>query len=493
MSRADDPSPGPGADEERFRRLIEAGADGMLVVGLDGTIRFVNPSASELLGRPASDLVGRPFGIPVVPGETTEVDLHRPDGGARVAEMRTAETTWQGGPAHLASLRDITERKRAEEALREADRRKDEFLAMLAHELRNPLAAIGNAVELARRSGSDAHRSWSADVIDHQCRQLGRLVDDLLDVSRITRGKIQLRRERVELAPVVDRALETVRPLCEGRDQAVVVASPRGLWLEADPTRLEQVLVNLLTNAAKYTQPGGRIGLAAAVEGEEVVVRVEDNGVGIPPEAIPRMFELFAQGDRSPARSEGGLGIGLTLVRSLVEMHGGSIAASSGGPGLGSEFVVRLPAARPSDPGEGDRTSAPPPAEVRALRVLVVDDHVESAQGMASLLEQLGHEVRMAHDGPEALEAARDLRPEVVLLDIGLPRMDGYQVAERLRIEDHTRGSIIIAVSGYGQESDRARSRSAGMDHHLIKPVDIDALLAILSRTAPPSPRPDAG
>ncbi len=470
------------SDEEKFRRLIEAGADGMLVVMHDGTIGFVNPSACEILGRPDCHLVGEPFGIPLVPGETTEIDARRPDGEVRVAEMRTAVTTWQGRPAYLASLRDITERKRAEEALREADRRKDEFLAMLAHELRNPLAAINNAVNVASRTASPADQAWSREVIGHQCRHLGRLVDDLLDVSRITRGKIQLRRERVELAPILERACEAVRPLIDERGHVLFAPRvPFGIWLDADPARLEQVVINLLANAAKYTEPGGRIALSACLEGAEVVVRVTDNGVGLPAEAIPRMFELFAQGERTLARSEGGLGIGLTLVRSLVELHGGSVTATSPGPGLGSTFTVRLPAIDPTRPATESAPSVPP-VEGRAARILIVDDHVESAEGMLKLLEHLGHEARMVHDGASALDAAAEFRPEIVLLDIGLPGMDGYAVASQLRADPRLARPLIIAVSGYGQEADRARSQEAGMDYHLIKPVDIETLIELLDR-----------
>ena len=407
--------------------------------------------------------------------------------------MRSAATMWQGRPSHLATLRDVTERKRAEEELRRADRRKDEFLAMLAHELRNPLAAISNAVELARRSTSEDHRSWSWEVVDHQCKHLGRLVDDLLDVSRITRGKIQLRRELVEVAPIVERAAEAARSLAAERSHQLVISAPRGLWLESDPTRLEQVLVNLLTNAAKYTEPGGRIELVARGEGgagEVVIVRVGgQRRIGIAPEAISQLFELFVQGDRSLARSEGGLGIGLTLVRSLVEMHGGSVAASSAGPGLGSEFVVRLPAAQPRGPVGAEEVSAPAVDGRTAARILVVDDHLESAQGMASLLGHLGHEVRVAHDGLEAIAVALAHRPAVILLDIGLPRLDGYQVAQRLRADDRLKDVLIIAVSGYGQDSDRDRSRAAGMDHHLTKPVDIDDLIALLARLTSSEPR----
>ena len=389
-----------------------------------------------------------------------------------------------GRPLHMTGITlDITERKVAEEALRENDRRKDEFLAMLAHELRNPLAAISNAVAVTTRSGIPEQMDWAMEVIRRQMKHLGRLTDDLLDVSRITHGKIQLRKEFIDASSILVRAVETVQPLVQERRHELTVSLASGhLMLEADPLRLEQILVNLLTNAAKYTDSGGRIDLVAGPEGREVVFRVRDNGDGIRPEALPRMFELFAQGDRSLARSEGGLGIGLTLVRGLAEMHGGTVTATSAGPGRGSEFVVRLPAAD-VPPATIPAPPAPARREVaKGSRVLVVEDALDTARGMAQVLEFLGHDVRVAYSGPEALEAAREYRPEVILLDIGLPCMDGYEVAAKLRQEESCREALIIAVSGYGQDEDRRRSRAAGCDHHLIKPVDFDALIALLDR-----------
>ena len=386
---------------------------------------------------------------------------------------------------------DITERKRLERTLRhrvedlaEADRRKDEFLAMLAHELRNPLSAIGNAVTLSTRSGLQEHIEWSMEVITRQMRHLTRLIDDLLDVSRINRGKIELRREVLDLTPILEGAAATAGPLIDERKHTLQVAMDRGdLWADVDPTRLEQVVVNLLNNAAKYSEDGGNILLWARHEGDEVVISVRDRGIGIPPEKLTQMFELFAQGDRSLARSEGGLGIGLTVVKKLVEMHGGTVEATSQGPGKGSEFTVRLPrAARPAAPAPAK--AAPTGGEAKPSRILVVDDNVDTARGMARLLKLLGHEVAVAHDGPEGIEAARRHRPDFVLLDIGLPGMDGYEVASRLRREECGKDAVIIAISGYGREEDRRRSKGAGIDHHLIKPLDQDALLSLLSAGA---------
>ena len=353
---------------------------------------------------------------------------------------------------------------------------------MLAHELRNPLAAIGNAVSLSTLSGLQEHIDWSMEVITRQIRHLTRLIDDLLDVSRITRGKIQLRRRVLEATPVLESAIETVRPLIEARKHVLDLAIDRGdLWVDADPTRLEQVVVNLLNNAAKYSENEGRIWLIAAREGEEIVITLRDRGMGIIPGKLPEMFELFAQGDRSLARSEGGLGIGLTVVKKLVVMHGGSVTAKSEGLGKGCEFTVRFPAAkRPAGAKPAPSGSVDPSAR-RSSRILVVDDNVDMAKGMARLLTLLGHEVWTAHNGKEALTIARQHAPEFVLLDIGLPEMDGYEVARRLRQEERCQHAVIVAVSGYGQEDDVARGRVVGFDHHLVKPIDHDALLMILS------------
>jgi signal transduction histidine kinase/DNA-binding response OmpR family regulator len=366
--------------------------------------------------------------------------------------------------------------------IREANQRKDEFLAMLAHELRNPLAPILNALHILRLSGTDTEAAEKArETAERQVRHMVRLVDDLLDVSRITRGKIELRKEPVELAGVVARAVESTRPLVDGRShQLEVSAVPEGVWIEADPTRLEQVLANLLNNAAKYTEPGGRIWLTARQDNGAVEVRVKDTGIGLAPEMLRCVFEPFVQVDQSLERAQGGLGIGLTLVRSLVEMHGGTVHAHSAGLGQGSEFVVRLPVL-PQPAGAPPRPVAETqPSPVRPLRVLLVEDNKDSAESLATVLRLLGHEVNLAHDGPAALVAAADFQPEVVLLDIGLPGMDGYQVAQRLRQEFGLTEARLIALTGYGQEEDRLRSLEAGFDQHLVKPVDHELLGQIL-------------
>ncbi len=372
----------------------------------------------------------------------------------------------------------------ANAALQDADRRKDEFLAMLAHELRNPLAPIRNGLYILRLPNADnLTRSRVIQMMEQEVRHLTRLVDDLLDVSRITRGKIQLHKEVLDIASAVSRTIENVRPLVEAqRLELAVRLPPEPVYLETDPTRLEQVLWNLLNNAIKYTEPGGRITLAVERDDRRVLVRVRDTGVGIVPELLPRIFDLFTQGDQSLARSQGGLGIGLTLVRRLVQMMGGSVMAHSEGPGKGSEFQVRLPAlaGQPQAGPEGPMSDAG--ARERMLRVLVVEDAEDVAEMLATLLQLWGHDVRKALDGPTALLAARTYHPDVILLDIGLPGQNGYDVARQLRQLTSSRKPVIAAITGYGSEEDRRRSWEAGFDHHLVKPVAPAALQDVLQQ-----------
>ncbi len=364
--------------------------------------------------------------------------------------------------------------------IQEADQRKDEFLAMLAHELRNPLAPIRNALNVLRLSmPQDGIVGRSQSIIDRQVQQLTRIVDDLLDVSRLTQGKIRLERTVVELGLVLERALETARTVISERGHALDVQLPSvPVHVDGDPVRLAQVFANLLNNAAKYTPEGGSIRVTATLDGATVHVRVQDDGEGIGPDVLPHVFDLFAQGNRSLARSEGGLGIGLTVVRSLLEKHGGSVEARSDGPGLGSEFVVRLPIATavPSEPVAEESPTAP----ATGLRVLLVDDNADANEALEALLRMDGQEVRQALDGPTALEIAREFRPEVVLCDLGLPGMDGYEVIRRLREELADAMPIIAAVTGYARAEDRRRTREAGFDYHLAKPVALEALRAVL-------------
>ncbi|MGE0132251.1 MAG: ATP-binding protein [Blastocatellales bacterium] len=379
------------------------------------------------------------------------------------------------------AMTDITERKRMEEALKDADRRKDEFLAMLAHELRNPLAPIRNAAQVMKLLDMPEPKAeWAREVIERQTQQLSHLVDDLLDVSRITQGKITLHREQLNLATITSRAVEVSRPLIDARRHILSVSlPPEPLRVEGDLTRLSQIVANLLNNAAKYTEEGGNIWLTVAREQDQVALRVRDTGVGIAPEMLPHVFDLFTQADRSLDRSQGGLGLGLTLVRRLAEMHGGSVAAYSPGLGQGSEFVVRLPLMVAGEK-QVDETRATGAAATRGLRILVVDDNVDSADMMAMMLQIKGHETRVTHNGPDAIEASLNFRPDVTLLDIGLPEMDGYEVARRLRQQAETRETALIAVTGYGQAEDRKRSHEAGFNHHLVKPVEPEALEALL-------------
>jgi len=388
----------------------------------------------------------------------------------------------------LATVASVAvENSRLYEELRAGDRRKDEFLATLAHELRNPLAPVRNSVEVLRASwiGSE-ERERALSTIERQVSLLVRLVDDLLDVSRITRGKILLKRERVELAEVVGQALEISRPIIHASGNTLVVQLPtEPVALFVDPARLAQVLCNLLHNAAKYTERGGTIALECRVEGEELLISVRDDGIGIPPEMLPHIFEMFWQLEHALERAQGGLGIGLSLVRQLVEMHGGRVEARSPGVGAGSEFIVHLHL-RPADGQAGSVAPAAPtavPEEGAALaaqRILVVDDNLDSAESLAMLLRLQGHDVRTAHDGAAAVEAARGFLPALIMLDIGLPRMNGYEAARAIR--ELGLGEVkIVAMTGWGQEEDRRRSREAGFDDHLVKPVNLVQLRRIVA------------
>jgi PAS domain S-box-containing protein len=418
-----------------------------------------------------------------------EVELrsHRDHLEALVAE-RTAELA----QTNKALQVEVAQRKQVETELRwraqelaEADKRKDEFLAMLAHELRNPLAPILNGFHILRLPNVDSSTAERVRLMmEQQVGHLTRLVDDLLDVSRITRGKIRLQKETIDLAAVVGRAVETVRPLIElQKHQLSVSLPPHPVPLEADPTRLEQIVTNLLNNAAKYTEPGGQIWLTAERDNAEVVVRIRDTGIGISDELLPRIFDMFTQADRALDRAQGGLGIGLTLVRRLAELHGGRVLAHSAGVGQGSEFMVRLPA-----PSGQPRQPAAPAKEPELLqggrRVLVVEDEAAVAEMLVMLLQLWGHSVQAVHDGPTALATAKCFYPEVVLCDIGLPGMDGYQLARQLRDQGAAHKPMLVAVTGYGQEEDQRRAQRAGFDHHMTKPVNPIALKKLLDSLA---------
>lgn len=382
----------------------------------------------------------------------------------------------------LGVATDITERKHAEETLRLMDRRKDEFLAMLAHELRNPLAPISNAVRLLKmQEATDPKLALSCNIIDRQVTNMTRLLDDLLDMARIMQGKIRLKIEHFELTDIVNNAIETSRPLLESRKQELIISqtmTPQ--WLEGDHVRLAQVLSNLLNNAAKYTGEGGKIMLSVMREGSDAVIEIKDTGIGISPDILPQIFDLFTQADHTLAHSQGGLGIGLTLVRQLVEIHGGTVTAASEGIGQGSTFTVRLPALpMDSSAAESARTESVLPTS--KFRILVVDDYADAAESLMMLLQAKGHEVEIADCGIKAIEQAQVFHPQVVLLDIGLPDLDGYEVAKRLRALPETRDATLIALTGYGQSEDHNRSQSAGFDHHLLKPLNFDELSALLT------------
>ncbi|HEY4215023.1 MAG TPA: response regulator [Steroidobacteraceae bacterium] len=420
----------------------------------------------------------------------------------KTRELQALNLTLQRANSELESANrslqsEVAERVRIERALKEADRHKDEFLAMLAHELRNPLAPIYNAVQLMRRKPmADPQLIWSRDIIERQLAHLSRLVDDLLDVSRITRGKINLNKERTEIWALVGRAVETTQPLITERDHELTIdVIDDGLAVVGDPTRLTQALGNILSNAAKYTERGGRIVVSARRDGPEVDIRVVDNGEGIPGDLLPDIFNLFTQLDRTSGHAQGGLGIGLALVRKLVEMHGGSVTASSEGAGKGSEFRIRLPLDTQDvpaslSPGASRRSAASNDHEQSIdvsgdrvkRRILLADDNNDALESLATLLQLGGHDVVTASNGALALECAERHRPEVMLLDIGMPLVDGYEVARRIRVQPWGQQITLVALTGWGQDSDRRRSREAGFDSHLVKPLDMDKLTELLER-----------
>jgi PAS domain S-box-containing protein len=501
--------------EVRYRRLFQMAKDGILILDADtGKVIDSNPFMTTMLGYSHEEFLGKElweiglFGdikqSRAVYQELQEKGYVRYENlpllsrSGHKVEVEFVSNVYGENQHQVVqcNVRDITERSRLQRltqeqaaALADLDRRKDEFLAMLSHELRNPLAPILNAALLLRLS-SNRNRlqgienpilQQSAAIIERQVGQLTHIVDELLEVSRITTGRIQLHQKPIAVGVVVENAVATVRSLIDQRKHELTVSlPPQALWLNADAARLEQVTVNLLTNAAKYTDHGGHIWLTLQQEGEEAVLRVRDTGVGIPPEILPRIFDLFTQAERSLDRSQGGLGVGLALVQRLVEMHGGTVTVSSA-LGQGSEFVVRLPVVSPAEP----LSSSPPTVAAQpngpSLRVLVVDDNVDTVTTLALLVKESGHDVRTAYDGPAVLEAALDYRPNVVLLDIGLPGLNGFAAAKQLRQQPVLQNAVLVAMTGYGGVSDFQRSFEAGFDHHLVKPSEFVKVLQILA------------
>jgi PAS domain S-box-containing protein len=490
--------------EEQFRTLADSIPQLAWMARPDGPVFWYNRRWYEFTGTTPEQMLGwgwqsvhdpeelprvlEGFRAAIAGGEPWEdtFPLRRHDGAMRwhlsralpIRDERGRVTRWFG------TNTDITDRMEMEVALKQTNRQKDEFLAMLAHELRNPLAPIRNALEVLRQAGTPAEAPGEAlEMAERQVRHMARLLDDLLDVSRIARGRIELRMEPVDLVAVVHRSIRVSDPLIRERGHECRVSLPPDpITITGDATRLEQIVVNLINNAAKYTEPSGLIGVELQREGREVVLWIRDNGIGIAPEMLARIFDPFVQADRRVERSQGGVGIGLTLVRKLAELHGGTVEAYSEGPGRGSEFVVRLPAPiglngeRRPPAKEPDRLN---PASSRH-RVLVVDDNVDAAMSLGMLLKLAGQEVRVAYDGPAALRQAIDFHPQLVLLDIGMPGMDGYEVCRRLRREDGLEKTTVVALTGWGQDEDRRRSHEAGFDHHIVKPVEPGALQRLL-------------
>jgi PAS domain S-box-containing protein len=490
--------------------IVESSGDAIVSKSLEGIIQSWNAAAHLLFGYTAEQAVGKHISL-IIPADRAEEEDHilrRIRAGERIDHFETVRRRSDGRPIHVSLTispirdeaghvigaskiaRDITDRKLAEERiygllaeLKDADRRKDEFLAMLAHELRGPLAPLRNLLEVMKHAdGNPVLLQQARSTMERQLGQLVRLVDDLIDVSRITRNKIELRKERVDLTSLLHQSVEACRPLAKSANHQVNVAlPPEPITLHADPVRLAQVFSNLLNNACKYTEPGGKIWLSAERQGEEAVVKVKDTGLGIPPDKLGSVFEMFTQIDRTLDRSQGGLGIGLTLVKRLVEMHGGTVTASSEGPGKGSEFVVRLPILaerlQAETPGTAPATTVPP------LRILVVDDNTDTAASLAILLNLAGHETRTAHDGLEAVATAEKFRPDVVLLDIGLPRLNGLDACRRIREQPWGKNTFLVALTGWGQEEDRRRSKDAGFDAHVVKPVDYSVLTSLLAQS----------
>jgi PAS domain S-box-containing protein len=493
--------------------IVDSSDDAIISKTLEGKILSWNRGAARIFGYEAHEAIGKPITLIIPPELHAEEQqiLDKLSRGERIEHFDTERVTKDGrriaisltvspvrsadGTVIAASkvARDVSERKIAEqklraseEALRLADRRKDEFLALLAHELRNPLAPIRYALAANKKPGRTPEQCRQAEeIIERQVMHMSRLLDDMLDISRITRGVLELKKTRAELTSVIGAAIETARPMLDEKHHTLALDLPsEPVQLEADVVRLAQVFSNLLINAAKYTDPGGRIQLRARPQANEVLVSVSDNGIGIPADMLPRVFTMFFQSQAALARAEGGLGVGLSLVRGLVRLHGGSVEARSDGSGRGSEFLIRLPLGAGAQ-NMVDAGTEPEQISVDAgLKILVVDDNRDAADTCAMLLEASGHHVQTAYTARQALELARTFRPHALLLDIGLPDMDGYQLAQQVRSNPWGRGVVLVAVTGWGQEQDRQRAVAAGFDHHLVKPISAETVETLLHSLA---------
>ena len=493
---------------EWFQVTLSSIGDAVITTDTQGKVTFLNPVAEMMTGWNLAEAFGQPLEkvFTIINEETREaarnpVEKVLREGTVVGLANHTAliskdgmETSIEDSAAPIRDaageisgavmvFHDVTERRRAERAMKEADKRKDEFIATLAHELRNPLAPIRSGLEILNLAGNDSVMAETArSMMDQALNQMVRLVDDLLDASRITTGKLQLRKERVELAAVVQSVVDTSRQMIDEQGHKLTVDLPAApILLDADPTRLAQVFSNLLNNATKYSEAGGQIALSAETAGDQVIVRVTDTGIGIPVGHLGRIFEIFAQVDTALERSQGGLGIGLSLAKGVVEMHGGTVEARSDGLGMGSEFIVRLPIT-----GAERRSEAAPDGDSKASaaakrRILIVDDNPLGSKSTAMVLRKVGHEVATARDGIEGMENARSFRPDVILLDIALPRLNGFDTARRIRAQPWGKNIYLIALTGYGQDEDRRRSREAGFDYHMVKPVDFSELKKVLS------------
>lgn len=480
------------ASRAAFHAIVDRSADGVIVLTPAGKIAFVNPAAEKLLGRPAGELYGEPFDVPLNAGAGSEIDLLGPDGTVRVAELRVVATEWQNRSAYLATLRDITPHKNAERRARDEVRRRDKFIALLSHELRNPLAAIRNAGAIVTRTASaEGVCGRSVDVIERQCRQMAWLLDELLEVTRISQGKIELECRQVDLNTVVAESIEALLPQIESERKTLEVRLPEApVIVEGDVSRLNQIVTNLLANAVKYSNLEGRIEVELRVDRSDALLRIVDDGIGIPADLLSEIFEPFIQGNSCLARHDTGLGLGLALVRLLVELHGGSVKATSEGSGCGSEFSVRLPHVKAAA-NAAPTVRAPEAAAPGSLRILIVEDNDDVRDMLQTLLELDGHEVGVACDGGEGVEMIELQPPQIAIVDIGLPVLDGYQVAERIRSQPKYEDVFLIALTGYGQSADRRRAEEAGFDAHLVKPVDLVKLNELMAERQRPVTQPE--